>query len=266
MTITQRRMEQGRLVYYRQQASADFWDEHWQNNQADAIYQLAQQGIVGTPNIQQVYERYLPTDAPIIEAGCGIGQVVMALRVCGFDIEGVDFAQATIEQVKARFPDLPVRVGDVMALDVPDGHYGGYISIGVIEHRRDGPQPFLDEAWRVLKPGGVALISVPYLHDVRQLKGRMGFYRGQPDGLDFYQYAFSRREFAAFLTQAGFDIIAFECYDPVKGLGDEIPYFKAMLQWPFIGKRLTYRIHKRGWFSAYGHMIMAICRKPEATL
>ena len=200
--VTQRRIEQGRLVYYRQEATADFWDDHWQSSEIDQLYQYALEGIAAPKNIQRVYAQYLPRDEPIIEAGCGIGQVVLALRTMGYDAQGVDYAQKTIEQVKERFPDLPLWVGDVTALNVPDGHYGGYISIGVIEHRQAGPEPFLKEAWRVLRPGGVALISVPYLNTLRQLKGRLGGYRGKPDGMAFYQYAYTRDQLQHFLTQA----------------------------------------------------------------
>ena len=35
--------------------------------------------------------------------------------------------------------DLPVREGDVTRLDVRDGSFAGYVSLGVMEHRREGP-------------------------------------------------------------------------------------------------------------------------------
>lgn len=76
---------------------------------------------------------------------------VVTLNARGYDIEGVDYAEETIEQLKVLFPDLPVRVGEVTNLDVEDGHYSGYISLGVIEHCKEGPEPFLREACRVSK-------------------------------------------------------------------------------------------------------------------
>lgn len=262
---TQRRMERGRLVYYRQAADPDYWDAHWENPETDQLYAWAAQGIAGPPVLQALYRERLPPGERILEAGCGIGQVVLALRVMGYDVEGVEWAPRTVEKVHARFPDLPVRVGDVTQLDVPDATYGAYLSLGVVEHRRDGPEPYLTEAFRVLKPGGVALISVPYLHPLRALKGRLGLYRGQPQGLDFYQYAFPRRKFAACVRRAGFEVMAFVPYDGFKGIKDEIPLVNRMftLRWRHTGSRLEHWLRTSVWAEAhFGHMIMAVARKP----
>jgi SAM-dependent methyltransferase len=148
---------------------------------------------------------------------------------------------------------------------VPDGYYAGYISIGVVEHRQEGPEPFLDEAYRILRPGGIALISVPFFHSLRRLKANLGFYRANPQGMDFYQYAYSQEEFAAYLERAGFEILEFRYYASYKGAKDEIPFFKHAWNWPFVGRRLRHRFHhSEVWQERFAHMIMAACRKPVA--
>ena len=114
-----------------------------------------------------IYEQWLPKDGPILEAGCGRGQIVLALRAREWDAEGIDYSEDTVAAVKQLFPDAPIRSGDVTHIDVADNHYAGYISIGVIEHRQAGPEPFLDEAYRVLRPGGIGVITVPYVHPIR---------------------------------------------------------------------------------------------------
>jgi len=261
---TARIFEQGRLVYYRQSASADYWDQHWQGSEAELLYKWAEQGIAGPQSVQSVYSKYLPKDEQIIEAGCGIGQVVIALRQQGYNIEGVDFAEQTIAEVSQRFPELPVRTGDVTQLDVPDNHYGAYISIGVIEHRQAGPEPFLKEAYRVLHPGAYALISVPYLNLLRRWKGKLGLYRDDIDNLAFYQYAYSLAELRNHLMSCGFEWVDFECYDPRKGLKDEISFMGKIFEMPWISKRLHYRLtNNKNLRHKFSHMIMAICRKPE---
>ncbi len=126
----------------------------------------------------------------------------MALRQRGWLVEGVDYSEDTVAALHELFPDLPIRIADVTQLDVPDGHYGGYISIGVVEHRREGPEPFLSEALRVLRSGGIAVITVPYLNSLRRLKARWGCYRGASHGLPFYQYAFSADEICEYLRSA----------------------------------------------------------------
>ncbi len=112
----------------------------------------------------------LPRRGRILEAGCGPGHVVAYLRAAGFDIEGVELNAAIVGAMAKLRPELPLRVGDVGRLDVPDGHYRGLLSFGVIEHFKRQPAEALAEHHRVLAPGGIAIVSVPCLNLVRRIK------------------------------------------------------------------------------------------------
>ena len=63
-----------------------------------------------------------------------------------------------MKMVRELYPDLPIRAGDVTCIEVPEKYYSGYISLGVMEHCRQGPETFLKEAYRVLENDGVAII------------------------------------------------------------------------------------------------------------
>ena len=258
----QRFVEKQRLAYYLSAADAVFWEQHWQRHFSPEICRWAEQGRLGW--FEDPFTRYLPRQGRILEAGCGLGQYVVVLRVRGYDAEGVEWAPETVKAVRALYPDLPIRVGDVTRLDVPDRSYTGYISLGVVEHRQEGPEPFLQEAYRVLAPDGVALISVPYFHPLRRLKAQLGLYRGQPDGLDFYQYAFTETEFGSLLQNTGFKIIDQMLYDGFKGLKDEIPLLRWMFKWRGIGWRLQRWLRSWEWPERnLGHMILFVCRKAQ---
>jgi SAM-dependent methyltransferase len=260
--LAERRVERQRLAYYLSAANANFWEEHWQQHFSPDIYRWAEQGALG--EFEQPFTRYLPRQGRILEAGCGLGQYVLALRVRGYDVEGVEWASETVEAVRALYPDLPIRVGDVTWLDVADGCYSGYIALGVVEHRREGPEPFLQEVYRVLEPGGMALISVPYFHPLRRLKARLGLYRGQPDDLEFYQYAFTETEFTTLLRASGFKIIDQVIYNGFKGVKDEIPLLRKMFEWPGIGRRLQQWLLSWKWAERnLGHMILFVSRKAQ---
>jgi len=260
--LAERVVENGRLAYYLAPADAEFWDNHWKAYLSPKTYTWAEQGALG--EFEQPFTRYLPRQGRILEAGCGLGQYVLALRERGYEAEGVEWASETVEAVRTLYPDLPIRVGDVTRLEVPDGTYSGYISLGVVEHSREGPEAFLQEAWRVLEPGGVALISVPYFHPMRRLKARLGLYRGQSDGLEFYQYAFTETEFTALLQAAGFEIIDQMLYDGFKGVKDEIPLLRQMFKWRGIGWRLQRWLRSWEWAERnLGHMILFVCRKAQ---
>ncbi len=255
-------MENGRLVYYGPEADGAFWDRRWDQILSEGHYRAAKKGRLGY--LEKPVRKWLPKDGPILEAGCGTATYVVALRVLGYEVEGVDYAADTIRAVRRLFPDLPVRTGDVTRLDVPGDHFAGYISMGVIEHRREGPEPFLREAIRVLRPGGIAFFSVPYLNLFRRVKARWGYYQDNPQGLQFYQYAFSEQEIRSILQEAGFRVLARYCYDGLKGIGDEMPMagmvLKRLIKLPplCLFRRQLLR------YSRLGHMLLLVCRKPHA--
>jgi SAM-dependent methyltransferase len=258
---TKRVLERNRLAYYRRAANSRFWEDHWRQSFSPAAYQWAEQGLLGY--FEKPFVRWLPRDGKILEAGCGLGQIVLALRHRGWDAEGVEFAADTVELVRRHRPDLPIRVGDVTDLDVPDGYYSGYVSLGVVEHHYDGPAPFLREAHRVLRREGIAMASVPHLHPLRLLKARLGLYRGHVDGLEFYQYAFRPGEFTGLMRESGFRVLDVVPYDGFKGIKDEVPILRNLLQWArrrvFLGEAL-HRVLRN---SRFGHMMLVVGRKEQ---
>ncbi len=257
---TVRYVENGRLVYFRKSASSHFWDKHWSTELTEDIYQPSREGRLF--HFQEIFPRHLPSKGRLLEAGCGIGQIVLALRTRGYDCEGVDFAAQTIDRVRSLLPDLPVRQGDVTRLDVPDHHYQGYISLGVVEHRQDGPEAFLAEAHRVLTQDGVLLVSVPHFHLLRRLKHRLGWFRRKTEALEFYQQAFKAREMIAILDRMDFVTTSVYGYDPIKGIKDELSGFKQLMKIPFIGARLRKLINSSPRVRRHlGHMILFVCYK-----
>lgn len=254
--------QSGRLAYHQQKPDAEFWDHHWQEQDIVKLYEETQAWMDSF--FGDTFERFFSKQTPMLEAGCGLGQIVHALRAQGYACEGVEWAEKTVTLVQKQFPDLPIRAGDVTALDCPDETYGAYISLGVIEHRQDGPEPFLKEAFRVLRPGGTALFSVPYYNPLRRLKARLGCYDRSAGETPFYQYAYDQTTLASMFTDHGFEIIDIRFADPVKGLRDESRILRALFKVPHIGWRL------RQWSSSSsclarmaGHMILFICRKKE---
>lgn len=259
-SVSIRRVEGQRLAYYSARADVGFWDRHWQLHLSARAYHRAEKGDLGW--FEKAFALWLPQRGHILEAGSGLGQYVLALRVRGYDAEGVEWAPETVGAVRKLYPDLPIRVGNLNRLEVPNGYYSGYISLGVMEHTREGPVSLLREAYRVLEPGGVAFISVPYFHALRKLKGRLNLYRGQIDGLEFYQYAFTENEFSDLLEGAGFEISDQMLYDGFKGVKDEISLLRQMMKWRWIGCRLQRRLQSWQWAERHlGHMILFVCRK-----
>jgi SAM-dependent methyltransferase len=256
------KVEGQRLVYYMAAADTKFWDQHWQAYFSPEAYKGAVRGSLGL--YEKPFTKYLPRYGRILEAGCGLGQNVLALRVRGYECEGVDWSSETVQLVRAIRPDLPISVSDVTQLDVPDGYYLGYISLGVVEHRREGPEPFLQEAHRVLADTGVMFVSVPYFHPLRWVKARLGLYRRPTADLAFYQYAFTAEEMTSILRRIGFTVVSTYGLDAIAGLKDDIPPLRYMCQMRGIGWLLEQRLRSWTWLDRnLGHMILFVCRKAQ---
>jgi len=50
-----------------------------------------------------------------------------------------------------------------------DSSYGSILALGSVEHDPAGPQKALNEFYRLLRPGGIALITVPYGGSIRRM-------------------------------------------------------------------------------------------------
>jgi SAM-dependent methyltransferase len=253
-------------VYYRAKPDAEFWARHWMPKLSSAYYAASDAGDLGW--IRTALPRHLAPPARILDAGCGLGTYVVALRARGYQAEGVEWSGDLVEAVRRVRPELPIRQGDATALESPDGAFDGYVSLGVMEHREEGPQAFLREAWRVLKPGGMAFVSVPYLNALRRLKMRMGFFAGRlPRDLDFYLLAFDREDFSRELAQAGFTVVEQMSYGGLQGLVEELPFLRQLLRCPWLGRHIERGLRVWEWGEYHlGHVVLFVCRKNATTV
>ncbi len=99
----------------------------------------------------------------VADVACGTGYGSRALadggaaRVLAFDADhgAVDYARARYASDSVEF-----GVADARALPLEDATLDAFVSFETIEHLPD-PERFVDEIARVLKPGGVLILSTP---------------------------------------------------------------------------------------------------------
>jgi ubiquinone/menaquinone biosynthesis C-methylase UbiE len=114
-------------------------------------------------HISQVigFERF--RDRDVLEVGCGLGTDGVNFARHGARYTGVDLTEASIELVRERFAleGLPaeLRTADAENLPFPDDSFDLVYSHGVLHHTPD-TQRAIDEAHRVLRPGGLAMIML----------------------------------------------------------------------------------------------------------
>ena len=177
------------LIMYDKQPDTTYWTERWGDETLDDLVKGAEKS---RPMLVKAFSKYLPRKGKILEAGCGLGPWVKILLERGYDIEGIDSSEMTIDRAKAFDASLPVSVGNVLKLDYPDEYFDGYISKGVAEHFEDGPTAMLVEAHRVLKHDGILMITVPHFNPLRMvtvIRSRCD----ESKSKTFFQYGFTVR-------------------------------------------------------------------------
>ncbi|MDD5110186.1 MAG: class I SAM-dependent methyltransferase [Patescibacteria group bacterium] len=105
--------------------------------------------------------RYLPDrGVEILDAGCGTGHHLIFLDRLGYRrAQGVDLSPLAI-RFCARLGLRNAETGDVTRLRFSAEKFDAVILLDVLEHLADDTAG-LRECWRVLKPGGIAILTVP---------------------------------------------------------------------------------------------------------
>lgn len=119
--------------------------------------------VAAHPEIQRVrtaaFEVFAPSAGErLLDIGCGLGEVGRQLgaRVgAKGSVAAVDRSAQAISVAQARRDGSPVvyAVGEITALDFPDGHFDGVRCERVLQHVPD-PGAAIKELVRVTRPGG----------------------------------------------------------------------------------------------------------------
>lgn len=99
----------------------------------------------------------------VLDVGMGAGFLCAELDRRGWAVSGVDLAPAMVDGARARLPHLRDRLvqGSVHALPFDDESFNAVVATGVIEYAVDDLDGAVRELARVLRPGGVAVVSYP---------------------------------------------------------------------------------------------------------
>jgi ubiquinone/menaquinone biosynthesis C-methylase UbiE len=107
----------------------------------------------------------LPENAKVLDAGCGAGIPISQMLSERFDVTGMDFSEAQIKLAKKNVPKAKFICQDMTKLDFPEDTFDGICSYYAIIHiPREEHQPMLANFYRMLKPGGFALLCLGAEH------------------------------------------------------------------------------------------------------
>lgn len=130
----------------------------------DSVYRQTPPWDVGKaqPALSALLDEHPPA-GPVLDVGCGSGDLAIELARRGLEVVGLDIVQAAVAQARdkanALAPDvagrLEFRVGDALRPTLLDRRFGAVVDSGFFHlfnaPTRDG---YADEMAAVLEPGG----------------------------------------------------------------------------------------------------------------
>jgi len=96
----------------------------------------------------------------LLELGCGEGRGVELLAPKASSYTAIDKISSIIEKLSSKFPEYNFEAGSFPPFPYEDNTFDTIVTFQVIEHIKND-HLFLKEINRVLKPGGLALITTP---------------------------------------------------------------------------------------------------------
>ncbi len=101
----------------------------------------------------------------VLEIGVGLGTDLLQFAEAGADCHAIDITEEHMKLARENMAlhgyQADIRRSDATAIDFPDNYFDVVYSFGVVHHIPE-IERVLAEIRRVLKPGGVALITVYY--------------------------------------------------------------------------------------------------------
>jgi SAM-dependent methyltransferase len=146
------------------------------------------------------------------DLGCGPGQVARYLYECGVAVCGVDLSRGMVERARQLNPGIEFQQGDIKALDVRDQAWSGIAAFyAIVNLPPSDVAQAAREMWRVLRPGGLLLLSFHVGDEVLHEENLWSC----AVCLDFY--FFRPGDVASYLQAAGFvieEIVERDPYTP----------------------------------------------------
>jgi ubiquinone/menaquinone biosynthesis C-methylase UbiE len=153
--------------------------------------------------LKQISSKHKAGKLKALDVGCGIGQYVMASKILGFDVVGLDISKEAVRIAKEN--NLNVIREDMRKLPFKDNSFDIAIAGGSLEHFPE-TEVALREIARVLKPRGIFIGNVPNRQSIfvltKLIQQALGIWKCG------YEKSFSKNKLIRIFNKNGLKVIA----------------------------------------------------------
>ncbi len=112
-------------------------------------------------------------DKKVLDVGAGTGRLSLPLANRGASVTALDVSRKMLELLKKKNSKIITVVGDAESLPFKNETFDIVAAAFLIVHLKD-PKRFFDEAYRVLKDGGILAVTNINQKDPPQVKTKQG--------------------------------------------------------------------------------------------
>lgn len=168
--------------------------EYWTNNVNTTQFWTGDPALIGSPEffdtvtafirknyahryrlIKQEAEKY--PGGKLLEVGCGAGWESVAWAQAGMEVHSIDLSTAALELAKKNFEHngltADLQWGNAEEIPFKDNTFDVVTSLGVL-HQTESTEKAISEVYRVLKPGGEAVVTLYYKYSWKILLSQLG--------------------------------------------------------------------------------------------
>tara|TARA_Y100000310_G_scaffold334538_1_gene414566 strand:+ start:6490 stop:7206 length:717 start_codon:yes stop_codon:yes gene_type:complete len=167
-----------------------------------------------------LFYKYLKKGDKILDLGCGNGRFYELFKKHEADYIGLDNSKKLIKIARDKYPGANFIIEDALNLPFRNNRFSKIYAIALLHHipSRDLREHFMDQAMRVLKPGGLLILTVWNLWKIKKLEIiKQGLFNRKLDFGDIqipfagqdkcFFHAFKLKELKKLAQNAGFKII-----------------------------------------------------------
>jgi len=194
------------LVYVNPRLDAESIHEHYNSGQSSRIQYYRDVEVADRRSFAEILdaaEALVPARGALLDIGPNIGTCLLLARDRGWQAQGIEINAEAARYCREE-RGLDVMTGTLEPGTYPESRFDAVLMGDVIEHLAD-PLEMMRTVARILKPGGVVLVSTP---DIAGWAGRLL----QVKPVEHIYY-FNPTTISALLGKAGLEVVRIEPLD-----------------------------------------------------